>query len=284
MERYVAIDNVCAWPNLTKLPDGTVAAVIFNQPSHGSVAGDVHCWASEDRGQTWQRRGTVAPHEPNTNRMNVAVGLASDGHLVAVCSGWSNRYPPGQSGGAFRAEILDPWVCRSADGGRTWTIDKTTFPPRAPDGGYANIRVLRNRCFNGMAAPLSIQPVYAGPVYWIRNVLYNAHKGARAFKLEAGVNDNVICYHNTLTNHWTNSGGLHFGDVRNNLFMGPAGYVTERDRQRERRVLDIGFRDPSGILDHNAHRVGLPVEKPFVFKELVAEVHRALGAPARPAQ
>jgi hypothetical protein len=37
-----------------------------------------------------------------------------------------------------------------------------------------------------MAAPLSIQPVYAGFVYWIRNVLYNAHKGARALKLEAG--------------------------------------------------------------------------------------------------
>jgi hypothetical protein len=146
------------------------------------------------------------------------------------------------------------------------------------DGGYANIRVLRNRCFNGMAAPLSVQPVYAGPVYWIRNVLYNAHKGARAFKLEAGINDNVICYHNTLTNHWTNSGGLHFGDIRNNLFMGPADYVTERDRQRGRNVLDIGFRDSSGILDHNAHRVGLPVEKPFVFNGRAFESLAALAA------
>jgi len=26
MERYIAIDNVCAWPNLTVLPDGTLAA------------------------------------------------------------------------------------------------------------------------------------------------------------------------------------------------------------------------------------------------------------------
>ena len=146
------------------------------------------------------------------------------------------------------------------------------------DGGYANIRVLRNRCFNGMAAPLSVQPVYAGPVYWIRNVLYNAHKGARAFKLEAGINDNVICYHNTLTNHWTNAGGLHFGDVRNNLFMGPADYVTERDRQRGRSVLDIAFQDPSGILDHNAHRVGLPVEKPFVLNGKAFESLAALAA------
>jgi hypothetical protein len=133
------------------------------------------------------------------------------------------------------------------------------------DGGYANIRVLRNRCFNGMAAPLSVQPVYAGPVYWIRNVLYNAHKGARAFKLEAGINDNVICYHNTLTNHWTNSGGLQYGDVRNNLFMGPTRFFSERERRRGRTVLNLGFRDSTGVLDHNAHRVGLPLDKPFVL-------------------
>ncbi len=28
MERYVAIDNVCAWPNLTVLPDVTLAVTI----------------------------------------------------------------------------------------------------------------------------------------------------------------------------------------------------------------------------------------------------------------
>jgi len=35
MERYIAIDNVCAWPNLTALPDGTLAAAIYNRPIHG---------------------------------------------------------------------------------------------------------------------------------------------------------------------------------------------------------------------------------------------------------
>lgn len=34
-ERYVAIDNVCAWPNLTLMPDGSVVATIFNRPYHG---------------------------------------------------------------------------------------------------------------------------------------------------------------------------------------------------------------------------------------------------------
>ena len=29
--RYVVVDNVCAWPNLTLLRDGTIAAIIHNQ-------------------------------------------------------------------------------------------------------------------------------------------------------------------------------------------------------------------------------------------------------------
>ncbi len=134
-EPRVAVDNVCAWPNLTVLPDGAIVATIFNQPSHGQVAGDVECWATRDGGKTWQKRGTPAPHDPDTNRMNVAAGLAQNGDLIVVASGWSNRYPEGKSGGAFRAGILDPWVCRSPDGGRSWTVDKTAFPAKAPNGG-----------------------------------------------------------------------------------------------------------------------------------------------------
>ncbi|MGC9319722.1 MAG: sialidase family protein, partial [Armatimonadota bacterium] len=134
MERYVAIDNVCAWPNLTLLPNGDIIAVIFNQPCHGTREGDVEAWASTDDGRTWQLRGVVAPHEPDTVRMNVAAGLAHDGALVALVSGWSNREPLGDepiSGGAFRSDILEPWVCRSDDGGRTWehTADAVTLPP-----------------------------------------------------------------------------------------------------------------------------------------------------------
>ncbi len=40
----VAIDNVCAWPNLTVFRDGTIIATIFNQPCHGLWEGDVECW------------------------------------------------------------------------------------------------------------------------------------------------------------------------------------------------------------------------------------------------
>src|SRR3989304_302354 len=131
----VAVDNVCAWPNLTLLGDGAIVATIFNKPSHGQVAGDVEGWASEDGGQTGQNRGTPAPHEPDGNRMNVAAGLAQNGDLIVISSGWSNRYPPGRPGAPFRAGILRPWLCRSSDGGRTWSIDTETFPATGPNGG-----------------------------------------------------------------------------------------------------------------------------------------------------
>ena len=56
----IAVKNVCAWPNLTVLRDGTIVATIHNQPSHLKLPSDVDCWASEDGGRTWAKRGTPA--------------------------------------------------------------------------------------------------------------------------------------------------------------------------------------------------------------------------------
>ncbi len=124
-ERYVAVDNVCAWPNLTVLRDGTVIASIFNHPSHGLSEGDVECWASSDGGRLWKLRGVAAPHEPATNRMNVAAGTAHDGSLIVLASGWG--------GPKFRGRILKPWVNRSKDGGRSWSRSESVTLPQGFD-------------------------------------------------------------------------------------------------------------------------------------------------------
>jgi hypothetical protein len=133
VERYIAIDNVCAWPNLTRMPDGAIIATIFNQPCHGLWEGDVECWASEDGGRIWRLRGTPTPHEPGTNRMNVAAGLAVNGDLVVIASGWTHRprRGEGRAGHGAPAHPLLPWVCRSGDGGRTWMQAETLLPPGA---------------------------------------------------------------------------------------------------------------------------------------------------------
>jgi hypothetical protein len=134
MERYIAVDNVCAWPNLTRMPDGAIIATIFNQPTHGGWEGDVDCWASEDGGRMWSLRGTAAPHEPTTNRMNVAAGLARDGSLVVIASGWSNRNGIGEySSPSQEGKVLPSWVCRSSDGGRTWSHSDAIKPPTGVD-------------------------------------------------------------------------------------------------------------------------------------------------------
>jgi hypothetical protein len=122
----VAVKDVCAWPNLTPLADGSVVATIFNQPCHGLWEGSVECWATTDGGESWQLRGTPAPHESTTNRMNVAAGTNSKGELLVLASGWSHRPPPPPDGTPATGHgppstMLPIWVCRSADGGRTWS-------------------------------------------------------------------------------------------------------------------------------------------------------------------
>ncbi|MBM4044470.1 MAG: hypothetical protein FJ279_05095 [Planctomycetes bacterium] len=133
LQRVVAVENVCAWPNLTLMRDGTVIAIFHNQPSHGGMEGDVDCWASRD-GLKWEKRSTVTAHEPQTIRMNHAAGLARNGDLIVLCSGWTNvKQPDRPKQSAFRDAVLRPWVLRSADGGRTWE-KRDAFP--APESGW----------------------------------------------------------------------------------------------------------------------------------------------------
>jgi len=129
MERYIAIDNVCAWPCLSLAADGTLRATIFNQPNHGGCEGDTECWSSEDEGRSWQKLATLHPHEPATNHgLNHAAGLSPDGTFLVITNGRSNRPPSGQIRSAKESKILPPLVCRSKDGGRTWQTDGRVEP------------------------------------------------------------------------------------------------------------------------------------------------------------
>jgi len=133
-EPIVAVDNVCAWPNLTVLRDGSIVATIHNQPSHLKLPADVECWASEDGGQKWTKRGTPAPRDnERVARGNVAAGVARNGDLIVIASGWSD------SASASRGTIMPSIVSRSADGGRTWTIDTKAFPEKWPEVGRSKV-------------------------------------------------------------------------------------------------------------------------------------------------
>ena len=131
VQRIVAIAGVCAWPNLTLMNDGTIIAIIHNQPSHGQQEGDIECWSSCD-GLNWDKRSTVTRHDQNTVRMNVAAGQSKNGDLVVLCSGWTNeKQPERPKQSAFRHAVISSWVLRSTDGGRTWK-QSDGFPAASP--------------------------------------------------------------------------------------------------------------------------------------------------------
>lgn len=141
----------CAWPNLKLLRDGrTLAALIFNNASHGHRPGDIECWLSSDGGATWAFGSAATQHEPDTIRMNHAAGLTAGGDLMVLTSGWSGRWPDGtkQTRGRFRFDVLGPWISRSPDGGLSWWVDRTGFPERAPTGQpnvpFGDLQVAQN--------------------------------------------------------------------------------------------------------------------------------------------
>jgi hypothetical protein len=86
------------------------------------------------------------------------------------------------------------------------------------DGGSHNIRIFENRGFNAYHAGLSAQPVFGGPVYFVRNICYNVIGTALKFTIRPA---GIFVYNNTFVaeaaiNNFSN------GHFRNNLFIGPS--------------------------------------------------------------
>jgi hypothetical protein len=84
------------------------------------------------------------------------------------------------------------------------------------DGGVHNIRVFENRGFNSYHAALSAQPIFGGPVYFIRNICYNVPGTALKYTVRPS---GIITYQNTFV---ADVGIANFsnGHFRNNLFLG----------------------------------------------------------------
>ena len=86
------------------------------------------------------------------------------------------------------------------------------------DGGVHNVRVFNNRGVNAAHGGYSSQPVFGGPVYFIRNILYHVPSGV-AFKFSAKP-AGLFVYHNTIIGEQVvrdPSANMHY---RNNLFLG----------------------------------------------------------------
>ncbi len=86
------------------------------------------------------------------------------------------------------------------------------------DGGVHNIRVFNNRGINAAQGGYSSQPVFGGPVYFYRNILYNVPTGV-AFKFSAKP-AGMFVYQNTLIAEQTVKDPYSNAHFRNNLFLG----------------------------------------------------------------
>lgn len=86
------------------------------------------------------------------------------------------------------------------------------------DGGVHNIRVFNNRGVNAARGGYSAQPMFGGPAYFLRNLMYHVPSGT-AFKFSAKA-AGLFVYHNTIIGEnliGDPAANMHF---RNNLYLG----------------------------------------------------------------
>lgn len=122
------------------------------------------------------------------------------------------------------------------------------------DGSEANARCLRNR-FTNTYATLSVQPIYGGPAYLIRNVVVNVTHEQMKFHGLGTVPpqepNGIFAFHNTFVSpalalNLATSAATHHFLVANNLFVGPAQLAAGR-------TVDWTGRIDDGLFDYNGY-------------------------------
>ncbi|MDA0196776.1 MAG: hypothetical protein O2887_17110 [Bacteroidetes bacterium] len=110
------------------------------------------------------------------------------------------------------------------------------------DGGVHNIRIFENRGFNSYHASLSAQPVFGGPVYFIRNICYNTPGTALKHVIRPA---GIYVYNNTFITEAAIT-GFSNGHFKNNLFIGP---------NENRQSLSATTFTNYSTMDYNGYRV-----------------------------
>jgi hypothetical protein len=123
------------------------------------------------------------------------------------------------------------------------------------DGGMHNIRVFNNRGVNAARGGYSSQPVFGGPAYFIRNILYHVPSGV-AFKFSAKA-AGLFAYHNTIIGENVivdPAANMHF---RNNLYLG--------GDHPERGILRLANATEVHSSDYNGYRPNRAVQAQYAY-------------------
>lgn len=123
------------------------------------------------------------------------------------------------------------------------------------DGGVHNIRVFENRGVNAAQGGYSSQPIFGGPVYFYRNLLYHVPSGV-AFKFSAKP-AGLFVFHNTIIGEHVIRDPYSNVHYRNNLFLG-------RDTPG-RGVMTWANATPQYSSDYNGFRPNKGVAAQYAF-------------------
>jgi hypothetical protein len=153
------------------------------------------------------------------------------------------------------------------------------------DGGGRNMRVFRNRCANSASQGLSAQPIFGGPVYFIRNVVYNG-PGAGSLKF-ISTPSGILVYQNTFVGEVSVPGPAANEHFRNNLILaqraaGPVFTVgtftnyssSDYNGFAPNAGATVSFQWASPPFEKRADYVATPVARDF---ETLAEYQKATG-------
>ncbi len=123
------------------------------------------------------------------------------------------------------------------------------------DGGVHNVRVFQNRGVNAAHGGYSAQPVFGGPVYFYRNLLYHVPTGV-AFKFSAKP-AGLCVWHNTIIGEHLVGDPSANMQFRNNLFLG-------RDTPG-RGVLTLANSTAWNTTDYNGYRPNRGVREQYRY-------------------
>ena len=169
-------------------------------------------------GATWQ---PFLEEEPSALLSEYAVKVYGSGHVVAYnhISGFHDGVDHATYGNPDGAPIPDREHLPVSIDFYNNDISHVEDNCIETDGAAHNIRIMRNRCFNHGHRALSVQPLFGGPAYFIRNIVYHAPEGG-AVKFTAS-SSGILVYHNTfiapVTPMLLAASNVHY---RNNLILG----------------------------------------------------------------
>ncbi|MGE5645645.1 MAG: chondroitinase-B domain-containing protein [Acidobacteriota bacterium] len=151
-----------------------------------------------------------------------------------------------------------------------WTYDNGV----ELDQSAGNVRVFGNR-FTNTFATISAQPVFGGPVYIFRNLVYNvANEQLKFHPLSGNQPSGMLVYNNTfvspvLSLNLQTGATSHYFSLENNLFVGPVpltqpfGFTVDWGGPMDHAVVDHNGYSPDGLFGYGAPNGGYNVYAGF---------------------